>query len=192
MLCSPIWINVLNIYAFSNLHDFSWGTKEDRLEEDLGSAAANKDGTVEVELPTDQADIDAGYDDALHSLRTRPKLLPRNKTQAEKDKIKFDYYASMRTNVVLAWALSNGVLAAAILQGGDGTSFTGGGSKQSIYMLIILALVAALSVFRLAASSAYLIVRLSMYTRRFGKGSADPLCDRNLELRKAVSGYKME
>lgn len=57
MLCSPIWINVLNIYAFSNLHDFSWGTKEDRLEEDLGSAAANKDGTVEVELPTDQADI---------------------------------------------------------------------------------------------------------------------------------------
>lgn len=105
MLCSPIWINVLNIYAFSNLHDFSWGTKEDRVEEDLGSAAANKDGTVEVELPTDQADIgtcglifwtaianyvtpDVGYDDALHSLRTRPKLLPRNKTQAEKDKMK--------------------------------------------------------------------------------------------------------
>lgn len=57
VLCSPIWINVLNIYAFSNLHDFSWGTKEDGLEEDLGSAAANKDGTVELELPTDQADI---------------------------------------------------------------------------------------------------------------------------------------
>lgn len=57
LLCSPIWINVLNIYAFANLHDFSWGTKEDRSEEDLGNAPANKDGTVEVELPTDQADI---------------------------------------------------------------------------------------------------------------------------------------
>lgn len=57
VLCSPIWINVLNIYAFSNLHDFSWGTKEDNQEEDLGNAAGNKDGTVEVELPTDQADI---------------------------------------------------------------------------------------------------------------------------------------
>lgn len=60
VLCSPIWINVLNIYAFSNLHDFSWGTKEDGVEEDLGSAAANKDGTVELELPTDQADIGEG------------------------------------------------------------------------------------------------------------------------------------
>lgn len=123
MLCSPIWINVLNIYAFSNLHDLSWGTKEDRQEEDLGAAAPNKDGTVEVELPSEQADIgtciflldncarapmragvfltgfprsvptDAGYDDALHNLRTRPKLLPRAKTQAEKDKMKVrDFY----------------------------------------------------------------------------------------------------
>lgn len=50
---------MLNIYAFSNLHDFSWGTKEDGVAEDLGSAAANKDGTVELELPTDQADIGA-------------------------------------------------------------------------------------------------------------------------------------
>jgi chitin synthase len=57
VLCSPIWINVLNIYAFSNLHDFSWGTKEEGAEEDLGNAAGNKDGTVEVELPSDQADI---------------------------------------------------------------------------------------------------------------------------------------
>ena len=45
------------VYAFSNLNDFSWGTKEDGAEEDLGNAAKNKDGTVEVELPTDQADI---------------------------------------------------------------------------------------------------------------------------------------
>lgn len=59
VLCSPIWINVLNIYAFSNLHDFSWGTKEDGQAEDLGAAAASKDGTVELELPTDQADIGA-------------------------------------------------------------------------------------------------------------------------------------
>lgn len=107
LLCSPIWINVLNIYAFSNLHDFSWGTKEDRSEEDLGNAAANKDGTVEVELPTDQADIgercnfrailtflinaclaDAGYDESLHNLRTRPTIIPRAKSQAEKDKMK--------------------------------------------------------------------------------------------------------
>lgn len=58
------------------------------MEEDLGSAKTGKDGTLEVELPSDQADIDAGYDDALHSLRTRPKLLPRAKTQAEKDRMK--------------------------------------------------------------------------------------------------------
>lgn len=91
-----------------------------------------------------------------------------------------DYYASTRTNVVLAWALSNGVLAAAILHGYDGTSFTNESTRQSkckrdaidchkgtmltrdcrTDMLAILVLVAVLSVFRFVASTAYRLVRL--------------------------------
>ena len=87
--------------------DFTWGTKADRSEEDLGVVQKSQDGTVEVELPTDQTDIDASYDDALHSLRTRPKLLAGAPSAAQKDRIKQDYYASTRTNVILLWALSN-------------------------------------------------------------------------------------
>ena len=73
----------------------------------MGTVQKSKDGTYEVELPTDQADIDASYDDALHSLRTRPKLLANAPSAAQKDRIKQDYYASTRTNVILLWALSN-------------------------------------------------------------------------------------
>ena len=51
--------------------------------------------------------LDGGYDDALHKLRTRPKIIPRLKTQKEKDLDREDYYKNVRTNVLLVWVLTN-------------------------------------------------------------------------------------
>jgi chitin synthase len=49
---------LLLIYAFANLHDFSWGTKsQDENQIDLGITKKVNNTEVEVALPSDQTDI---------------------------------------------------------------------------------------------------------------------------------------
>lgn len=50
---------------------------------------------------------DGAYDEALHKLKTRPMIVPRTRTFAEKQATVMDYYKNVRTNVLLAWTLSN-------------------------------------------------------------------------------------
>ncbi|KAG8694636.1 Chitin synthase, class 3 [Ceratobasidium sp. 394] len=170
-LLAPLYINMLNTYAFANLDDISWGTKESGNEDlDLGTVQATKgNAVVEVELDETPADRNSSYMDALHRLKIRKPLAARKggSTDAEKEQAAKDYYASVRTNVLLAWVLSNGLLAAAILSGGNPSStFTqgmgdsGNASKTRAYMVFILAFVAIMNIVRFAGSTLYLIVRL--------------------------------
>lgn len=141
VLFQATYINVLNVYAFSNLHDLSWGTKgADKVDDDLGSVDGAKNGIVEVELLADQKDVDAAYSDALDHLRVRqPQAAPAVRTRAQDEQQQKDYYANFRTNVLLAWALSNGLLASIILAGGGSSdTFNGEKSRTSVYMLAIL------------------------------------------------------
>ncbi|KAI9621257.1 hypothetical protein KEM48_007796 [Puccinia striiformis f. sp. tritici PST-130] len=76
ILMSPSFINVINVYAFCNVHDVSWGTKGDnKVETDLGVVKAaddGKTGKVDITVPTDEKDINAAYDDACHVLSNKP------------------------------------------------------------------------------------------------------------------------
>ena len=72
ILVSPSFINVINIYAFCNTHDVSWGTKgSTTLSMDLGQASGTSNDAVEVTVPDRMKDIDAGYDDACQALSSR-------------------------------------------------------------------------------------------------------------------------
>ena len=96
------------------------GTKQqNQPNTDLGivKAIAGQGDAVEIVLPTSQADIDVAYDEALHALKTRPKILKAERTPGEKEVMKQDYYRSVRTSVLLFWLLTNGILAACILHG---------------------------------------------------------------------------
>ena len=78
----------------------SWGTKGDnKVATDLGVVKTSKKGDeVEVDVPTEQKDIDAAYEDAIHVLQTKPPKAESNpdpKTEQE------DYYRSFRTKYVL-------------------------------------------------------------------------------------------
>ena len=128
---APSYINVLNVYAvccalpvlllsaadifqFANVHDVSWGTKGDnKVETDLGTvqAAGKNKNEVEVVVPTEQKDINAAYEDALHVLQQKPPKADQTRDAATKQE---DYYRSFRTNVLLVWTLTNGILAAAV------------------------------------------------------------------------------
>ncbi|PWZ02542.1 hypothetical protein BCV70DRAFT_196781 [Testicularia cyperi] len=162
LLLAPTYINILNIYAFCNLHDFSWGTKGDTtVSKDLGAVVSSGKGTVEITLPTAQADIDTAYDDALNNLRTRPLIIRGDASNEEKQARQMDYYKNIRTNVVLAWALSNGVLAAFILNGNTTDTFTAPGiSRSKVYMVLVLVFVAGMACIRFIGSSLYLTIRL--------------------------------
>lgn len=119
------------------------------MQTDLG-VVGGKNGQVEINLPTEAKDIDEAYHDAVHVLATKP---PKEERKVDADQAQQDYYAAIRTNVVLVWVLTNGALAIAILSINDPR-------VKIIYMAVILYSVAALSAFRLIGSITYLIKRL--------------------------------
>ncbi|KAJ7132804.1 glycosyltransferase family 2 protein [Mycena crocata] len=167
LLLSPTYINILNIYAFSNLDDISWGTKQDSIvEADLGAVVQDIHAQVDVEMSTDKADMNNIYEEALSNLKTRKPAFSQNTgmSNTEKDQAAKDYYANVRTNVLLAWVLSNGVLLVGILGGGaqPSSTFGEGGelSRTKAYLVFILVFTALQNLIRFTASTCYLLVRL--------------------------------
>ena len=161
-LFTPTFINVLNIYAFCNLHDISWGTKGDATpNSDLGKVTSTGKGMAQVSLPTAQSDIDTTYEEALSNLRERPFMVKGANKENEATR-KLDYYKNIRTNVLLLWALSNGLLVAIVLNSGTASSFDPrqDGMRTRIYVLVVLIFVAVMSGIRFIGSTVYVILRL--------------------------------
>ncbi|POY76549.1 putative Chitin synthase [Rhodotorula taiwanensis] len=156
LLLAPSYINLLSCFAFCNLHDLSWGTKEQTKSEiDLGITRKINKNEVDMALPADQSDIDVVYDRSLHNLKTRPMIIPPQLTAGQRRDAVMDHYQSIRTNILLAWA----VLVATILNGDYSSTFAQGGgtTRAKVYLVIILVVVAILSLFRLVLSTAYVI-----------------------------------
>ncbi|KZT10722.1 glycosyltransferase family 2 protein [Laetiporus sulphureus 93-53] len=166
LLLSPTYMNILSVYAFSNLDDISWGTKQDAdVESDLGAVIQNSDSQVDVEVLTDDADVNGMYEEALQNLKFK-KPVPKNTTPpsvAEQEQAAKDYYANVRTNVLLSWVLSNALLLVAILGGGNAVdTFSDNGSmnRTRVYLTFILAFVALSTIVRFCGSMMYLVARL--------------------------------
>ena len=113
LLCMSSYINILNVYAFSNWHDVSWGTKGADKADALPSAVTEKasDGKAtvieEVDLP--QADIDSQFEQTVKRCLT-PYVAPKEETAKSLE----DSYKSFRTRLVTLWIFSNALLAVAI------------------------------------------------------------------------------
>ena len=151
----PSYICTLQVYAFCNTHDITWGTKGDNiLHTDLGAAklVGPNASTVEVEMPSEQLDIDSGYDVALRNLRDRlevPKVSVNENQQQE------DYYRAVRTYMVTVWMTCNAVLAMAVSEAYSSTHVA-----NNSYLKFILWAVAALALFRALGSSTFGIINV--------------------------------
>ena len=164
VLLTPTYINVLNIYAFCNTHDITWGTKGDDKAEKLPSASLKPGGKVDVEIPHDDTDLNAQYDAELAKFVGKPPKEER--TISEEDR-QADYYKGFRSAVVLAWVFCNFALGAIVLNAA-GLDRTSSDSKErkvqenraSIYMSVVLWSVAAMSAFKFTGAMWYLLVRL--------------------------------
>jgi len=102
----PSFVNILNVYAFSNWHDVSWGTKGSDKAEALPSAKTEKadDGkhTVIEEVDLPQADIDSNFE-----VTVKRALQPYNAPKESTEKSLDDSYKSFRTKLVAGWVFSN-------------------------------------------------------------------------------------
>ncbi len=160
LVLTPTYINVLNIYAFCNTHDITWGTKGDDKPEKLPSANVKADGKVDVQIPQDDGDLNAQYESEMRKFATKPVKEVRKPDPAGKQE---DYYKSFRSNVVVAWMVSNFILCTAVLHvsGFDRIDTTTTQDQNSaIYLLVILGSVAGLSLFRFIGAIWFLVVRM--------------------------------
>jgi len=160
IVLTPTYINVLNIYAFCNTHDITWGTKGDDKPEKLPSANVKPGGMVDVMIPQDDGDLNAQYDSELKIFSQKAVKEVKPPNPAEKQE---DYYKSFRSNVVTAWMITNFILVAAVLNiaGFDRINVHDTEQQNStIYLAVILWSVAGLSLFRFIGACWFLIVRL--------------------------------
>ncbi|KAK6366185.1 Chitin synthase, class 2 [Exophiala oligosperma] len=150
----PSYICTLQVYAFCNTHDVTWGTKGDNImHRDLGAAKAIGSGTVEVEMPSEQLDIDSAYDVALRNLRDRVEV---PKPSISENQLQEDYYKSVRTYVVASYMVCNAVLAMAVSEAYPVGAHLG----SNFYLTFLLWSVAALALFRAIGSSAFGVINI--------------------------------
>ena len=113
LLIMSSYVNILNVYAFSNWHDVSWGTKGSDKADVLPSAQTTKSGdgkaTVIEEPDKPQADIDSQFE-----ITVKRALTPYVEPVVVEKKTLEDSYKSFRTKLVTAWIFSNGLLSVAI------------------------------------------------------------------------------
>ena len=101
--------NILNVYAFCNWHDVSWGTKGSDKAEVLPSAVTkvSDDGKAKVieEIDKPQADIDSAFE-----VTVKRALTPFKAEVEIEKKTLDDSYKSFRTNLITLWIFTNGLL----------------------------------------------------------------------------------
>ncbi len=150
----PSYICTLQVYAFCNAHDVTWGTKGDNvIHTDLGAASGRGGGgTVELEMPSEQLDIDSGYDEALRNLRDRVEVPKSGVSEAQAQE---DYYRAVRTYMVVFWMMANAILAMAVSEAYNATHVS-----DNFYLKFILWAVAALALFRALGSSAFGLINI--------------------------------
>jgi len=113
-LClAPSFTNVLNVYAFCNLHDVSWGTKGSDKAEALPSVSSSKPKGADVAIVEDQAHVQADVDANFRETVTRAITRIETKDVPEKPNMD-DQNKTFRTRLVAMWILTNAGLAVAI------------------------------------------------------------------------------
>ncbi|KAL2053749.1 hypothetical protein ABVK25_006054 [Lepraria finkii] len=149
LLTMSSYVNILNVYAFSNWHDVSWGTKGSDKADVLPSAQTTKTGdgkaAVIEEPDKPQADIDSQFE-----VTVKRALTPYVEPVVVEKKTLEDSYKSFRTKLVTAWIFSNSLLAIVITSDSFdkfGLS-SGANSRTQHFFQALLWATAALSLIR--------------------------------------------
>lgn len=168
MFIMPSFTNVVNVYAFCNWHDVSWGTKGADKPDALPAANSktNEDGTAEVveEVERPQTDIDMQFDLVMQrALKPYPKEV-KSKNKPDTD----DQNKSFRTNLVIFWAVCNAILATALTTKSINESYDSDTDYRTRYYFLFLIIVTAIMAF-IRFIGCFIFVSKSYIARGFGK-----------------------
>jgi hypothetical protein len=160
LLLTPTYINILNVYAFCNTHDLSWGTKGDSTAPGGGSAKSGENSKFKIIVPHP----DIQYEKELAMLQD---VAPEETTNVNAEDEKKFYYASVRSGIVMAWIFSNLALCGVVLTAGSVGVITKSklsveqaqAKNSALYLFIVLWSVAGLSGFRFIGAMWFLVHR---------------------------------
>ncbi|KAG9236600.1 chitin synthase 1 [Amylocarpus encephaloides] len=165
MLLTPTYTNVINVYAFCNTHDVTWGTKgDDKPPPELAHAKIDpKTGEKTAEPGLDNTDLDILYSSALTDFSTT-YTAPPSKPNARD--VEEGYNKAFRSYVVLVWMFCNAGLVAVVLNVGglNRLNISKGAdheaSIETTYLKVILWSVAGLSFFKFVGAMYYKVQRI--------------------------------
>ncbi|KAF0441305.1 glycosyltransferase family 2 protein [Gigaspora margarita] len=156
ILLVPFYVNILNIYAFCNVHDVSWGTREEDIDNELNKIVVHENSAQVASI-----DITDGYEKAWNSLNLAKENKPRNMSIiAEKEYRK--RFKRFRIYIVFLWILTNIILVIMITTADPILEpYSRQSSRINAYIAFILWSVAGLAAFRFFGSLVYFILELS-------------------------------
>ncbi|KAI9297160.1 glycosyltransferase family 2 protein [Neoconidiobolus thromboides FSU 785] len=165
ILLLPSFTNILMVYAFSNTHDVSWGTKGDTGGDHGAVGVHSKTNAQGVEVanvvvPTEQVDINANYEKLIQQLKIKPKEEVKKRDAKTKRE---DSNKQFRTRMLLSWMFSNALLIILVtninwvklfkLKEDTPGLFNG-------YLVFLFWAVAVLAVIRFLGSTTYILARM--------------------------------
>lgn len=168
MFIMPSFTNVVNVYAFCNWHDVSWGTKGADKPDALPTATSKKgkeDGVdVVEEIDRPQEDVDMKFNLVLErALKPYPKVA-KTKPKIDVD----DENKAFRTNLIIFWMVCNAILAVALTsQSATEIGFSGTNTRTKYYFYALIIITAVMALLRLIGC--VIFVSQSYFSRGFGK-----------------------
>lgn len=129
LLVASSYINILNVYSYSNWHDVSWGTKGSDKVDALPSVQTTKEkgkAAVIEEIDKPQEDIDSQFEATVRRALKEFKPAKEDETKTLEDS-----YKSFRTALVAFWIFSNAILAVVITSDNFDT-FGFGADRKSV------------------------------------------------------------
>ncbi|KAJ3042656.1 Chitin synthase, class 2 [Rhizophlyctis rosea] len=166
MLLLPSYINVLTVYALSNLHDVSWGTKGDSKAEVLPAVRAKKekDGTVvaDVHVAADKGDLSQHYQASLSELQQLAHAPPEPPAQIDPKQKQEDDYKAFRTTMMLTYLGTNALLFILATQ-----------ISVQYYLLVLLGAVTSISAMKILGVFFFLLTKLFTEIMGCGDGRSE-------------------